>query len=81
MAEMQKNNKKTIKESFSLEFAEKMEDRTEQKAEEMATKNKLAKGIACFTDDNGNKYWGILVSRGEDAKKESTKEKKQEVNV
>ena len=80
MAEMQKN-KETIKESFSLEFAEKIEDRTEQKAEEMATKNKFAKGIACFADDNGNKYWGVLVSRGEDAKKESTKEKKQEVNV
>lgn len=80
MAEMQKN-KETIKESFSLEFAEKIEDRTEQKAEEMATKNKFAKGIACFTDDNGNKYWGVLVSRGKDAKKEFTKEKKQEVNV
>lgn len=81
MAEMQKNNKETIKESFSLEFAEKIEDRTEQKAEEMATKNKFAKGIACFVDDDGNKYWGVLVNRGEDAKKEFTKEKKQEENV
>lgn len=80
MAEMQKN-KETIKESFSLEFAEKIEDRTEQKAEEMATKNKFAKGIACFVDDDGNKYWGVLVSRGEDAKKDFTKEKKQEENV
>ena len=80
MAEMQKN-KKTIKESFSFEIAEKIEDRTEQKAEEMAAKNNSAKGIACFIDDDGNKYWGVLVSRGEDAKKESTKEKKQEENV
>ena len=80
MAEIQKN-KETINELFSFEIAEKIEDRTEQKAEEMATKNKFAKGIICFVDNDGNKYWGVLVSRGEDAKKESTKEKKQEVNV
>ena len=66
---------------FSIVFAENQEDRTEEKAAAMAKEIDEAGGIACFANDAGEQYWGVLVNRAELAKKHLTKEKQKEENA
>ena len=81
------NNTEYIKEMiqeglFSVVFAKKQEDRTEEKAKEYAEKIDGAEGIACFANkDDRKKYWGVLVNSGKIAKSNLTKEKKKKENA
>lgn len=56
-------------ELFSVVFAEKEEDRTEERAQEMVKEIDSAAGVAVFKDDNGNEYWGVLIDKVREAKK------------
>ena len=70
------------KELFSVVFAQKQQDRTEEKTKEFAKQIDSADGIACFTNpETGQYYWGILVNSGKIAKSNLTKEKQEEENA
>lgn len=65
------------KELFSVVFAQKQQDRTEEKTKEFAKQIDSADGIACFTNpETGQYYWGILVNN----KKLIQKKKQEEEN-